>query len=235
MNRGFIHTFCALLGLLAVGCGNNATTETDCANYLEAKNITHAITIDGKADEWNISEPILDGLLAPWNGRVVDETKIYICHDAENLYFLYTVEDETPICDDEPSEMSVVYSDRVEFFLSKDAQMESYVCAEIDPTGKALGYTAKYHRQFDFDWDFDALTSAATTTPTGYIVEATLPLAWLREEGYLNSENEMFIGLYRGDAIEPRNDQSIRWLTWIEPEIVDFHIPSSLGKIKLKN
>ena len=104
MNRGFIHTFCALLGLLAVGCGNNATSETDCANYLEAKNITHDVTIDGKADEWNISEPILDGLLAPWNGRVVDETKIHICHDAENLYFLYTVEDETPICDDEPSE-----------------------------------------------------------------------------------------------------------------------------------
>ena len=221
--------FCSML----IGCGSNNSTEAEKGNYLEAKRTKLNITIDGKADDWGKTTPIVEGLLAPWNGRVKDNTNIYICHDKENLYFLYTVDDETPICDDEPTEMSVVYSDRVEFFISKDAEMTGYVCAEIDPTGKALGYTAKYHRQFEYDWDFDALTSAATTTPSGYIVEAALPLKWLREEGYLNSDNEMYIGLYRGDATEPRNISSIRWITWIEPEKLDFHIPSSLGRMKL--
>ena len=210
--------------------------KSDCdASCIVSSRTDNEITIDGKGDDWASAKPVLEGLLAPWNGRVKDKTNIYICHDEENLYFLYTVEDETPICDNEPSEMSVAYSDRVEFFISKDAGMQEYVCAEIDPTGKALGYTAKYHRQFDYDWDFDALTSAATATDVGYVVEASLPLAWLREQGYLKADNTMLIGLYRGDAIEPRNDQSIRWLTWIEPEVVDFHLPSSLGQIRLIN
>lgn len=229
MNRGFLWCIAgAMCGLVA--CGDNQDKE---ANYIEAAPTNNKITIDGNGEDWGSTKPILEGLLAPWNGRVVDKTNIYICHDKQNLYFLYTVEDDTPICDDEPSEMSVVYSDRVEFFVSKDAQMKDYVCAEIDQTGKALGYTAKFHRDFDFDWDFDALTSAATTTPTGYVVEASLPIEWLREQGFLKENNQMYIGLYRGDAIEPRNDQNIRWLTWIEPEELDFHIPSSLGIIKL--
>lgn len=232
MQKNFIHIFAAIVcSLMIVGCDH--TEEADNSNYLQAKRTKKNITIDGKADDWGNTKPILEGLLAPWNGRVKDNTNIYICHDKENLYFLYTVDDETPVCDDEPSEMSVVYSDRVEFFISKDAEMADYVCAEIDPAGKALGYTAKYHRQFEYDWDFDALTSAATTTPTGYIVEAALPLEWLREQGYIDANNEMYIGLYRGDAIEPRKIGSIRWLTWIEPEKLDFHIPSSLGRMKL--
>lgn len=232
MQKNVINIFTAIVcSLMIVGCGD--TEEAGNGNFLKAKSTKKNITIDGKADDWGKTKPILEGLLAPWNGRVKDSTNIYICHDKENLYFLYTVEDETPICDNEPSEMSVVYSDRVEFFISKDAEMADYVCAEIDPSGKALGYTAKYHRQFEYDWDFDALTSAATSTPTGYIVEAALPLEWLREQGYLDGNNEMYIGLYRGDAIEPRNIRSIRWLTWIEPEKLDFHIPSSLGRMKL--
>lgn len=232
MQKNFIHIFAAIVcGLMIIGCDH--TEEADNGNYLQAKRTKKSITIDGKADDWGNTKPILEGLLAPWNGRVKDNTNIYICHDKENLYFLYTVDDETPVCDNEPSEMSVVYSDRVEFFISKDAEMADYVCAEIDPAGKALGYTAKYHRQFEYDWDFDALTTAATTTPTGYIVEAALPLEWLREQGYIDANNEMYIGLYRGDAIEPRNIRSIRWLTWIEPEKLDFHIPSSLGRMKL--
>ncbi len=232
MQKNFIHIFAAIVcGLMIIGCDH--TEVADNSNYLQAKRTKKNITIDGKVDDWGNTKPILEGLLAPWNGRVKDNTNIYICHDKENLYFLYTVDDETPVCDNEPSEMSVVYSDRVEFFISKDAEMADYVCAEIDPAGKALGYTAKYHRQFEYDWDFDALTTAANTTPTGYIVEAALPLEWLREQGYIDANNEMYIGLYRGDAIEPRNIRSIRWLTWIEPEKLDFHIPSSLGRMKL--
>lgn len=103
--------------------------------------------MDGKQDDWkNVSA--VTGLIAPWDGAEKDKTAFYACHDQKNLYFLYEVSDTTLVYNDEKTEASVGNEDRIEFFMSKDPEMKTYYCAEIDPKGKVMDYEAHNYRKF---------------------------------------------------------------------------------------
>ena len=53
--------------------------------------------------------------------------------------------------------------------------------------------------------------------------------------GVISSEGEIRMGVYRADYYEPKEEQVI-WSSWIIPDATqpDFHIPSSLGVLKLR-
>ena len=193
------------------------------------------ITVDGDGKDWD-SKPLVLGLTAPWNGSIKDSTAIYICHDKKNLYFLFKIKDDNLIYDDREGEEAVNYRDRAEIFLSKDEKLSTYFCAEIDPQAKVLDYEAHFYRDFNFEWDFKQLIVASQLENDGYVVEGALPIEWLKSSQLLSDDGEMFIGLYRANAIEPENDESIVWCSWIVPDSKDpdFHIPSSLGKLRLQ-
>ena len=140
------------------------------------------------------------------------------------------------IYDDREGEEAVNYRDRAEIFFSKDEKLSTYFCAEIDPQAKVLDYEAHFYRDFNFEWDFKQLIVASQLENDGYVVEGALPIEWLKSSQLLSDDGEMFIGLYRANAIEPENDESIVWCSWIVPDSKDpdFHIPSSLGKLRLQ-
>ena len=193
------------------------------------------IKVDGDGKDWD-SKPLVLGLTAPWNGSIKDSTAIYICHDKKNLYFLFKIKDDNLIYDDREGEEAVNYRDRAEIFFSKDEKLSTYFCAEIDPQAKVLDYEAHFYRDFNFEWDFKQLIVASQLENDGYVVEGALPIEWLKSSQLLSDDGEMFIGLYRANAIEPENDESIVWCSWIVPDSKDpdFHIPSSLGKLRLQ-
>ena len=193
------------------------------------------ITIDGTGEDWT-QEAFVSGLVAPWNDMIKDQTEVYLCHDKKNLYFLFKVKDNQLVYGTEEGEMSVNYSDRVELFISENKKMDTYYCAEIDPKAKVLDYKARFYRDFDFNWDFDRLITAATIQDDGYTVEGALALDWLQATGILSDKGELFLGLYRGDASDPAKMETIVWLTWIIPDAQepDFHIPSSLSQVRLQ-
>lgn len=193
------------------------------------------ITVDGDGKDWD-SKPLVLGLTAPWNGSIKDSTAICICHDKKNLYFLFKIKDDNLIYDDREGEEAVNYRDRAEIFFSKDEKLSTYFCAEIDPQVKVLDYEAHFYRDFNFEWDFKQLIVASQLENDGYVVEGALPIEWLKSSQLLSDDGEMFIGLYRANAIEPENAESIVWYSWIVPDSKDpdFHIPSSLGKLRLQ-
>lgn len=195
---------------------------------------TSPIQVDGRTDDWK-SVCAVSGLTAPWNGATKDKTRFSVCQDTENLYFLYEVSDSTLLYNEEKTEASVGKGDRIEFFLSKDPEMKTYYCAEIDPRGKVMDYRAHAYRNFDFGWDFKDLKLGTRIANDAYTVEGSVSLKSLRDLGLISPSGEIRMGIYRADYYGEKDEQVI-WSSWIVPDAAepDFHIPSSLGILKLK-
>ena len=193
------------------------------------------IKVDGKQDDWK-NVPAVTGLIAPWDGAEKDKTAFYACHDQKNLYFLYEVSDTTLVYNDEKTEASVGNGDRIEFFMSKDPEMKTYYCAEIDPKGKVMDYEAHNYRKFDFNWNFKDLKLVTSVGKDSYRVEGSISLKTLRKLGLISPEGEIRMGVYRADYFDDAGERVI-WSSWIVPDAAepDFHIPSSLGILKLEN
>ena len=68
-----------------------------------------------------------------------------------------------------------------------------------------------------------------------YRVEGSLSLKSLKDLGLVSPEGEIRMGVYRADYFGNKDDQVI-WSSWIVPEATepDFHIPSSLGILRLE-
>lgn len=192
------------------------------------------IKVDGKRGDWKTA-PAVKGLIAPWDGAVKDQTAFYVCHDKKNLYFLYEVSDTTLVYNNEKTEASVGKGDRIEFFFSKDPAMETYYCAEIDPQGKVMDYEAHSYRKFDFGWNFKDLKLATHIGKETYRVEGSISLKSLNELGLISPDGEIRMGVYRADYFGDAGNRVI-WSSWIVPDATepDFHIPSSLGILKLE-
>lgn len=201
---------------------------------ISAPQVKH-ISVDGKKEDWQQIPVAVNGLTAPWDGAGKDRTAFSVCHDKKKLYFLYEVSDTTIIYNDEKTEASVGSSDRIEFFFSKDPAMADYYCAEIDPQGKVMDYHARSYRKFDLDWNFKGLKLATHIGKDSYIVEGSIPLKSLEDMGVISPEGEIRLGVYRADYYGQKENE-VSWLTWIVPDAAgpDFHIPSSLGVLKLK-
>ena len=191
--------------------------------------------MDGKQDDWKTVSAVT-GLIAPWDGAEKDKTAFYACHDQKNLYFLYEVSDTSLVYNDEKTEASVGNGDRIEFFMSKDPEMKTYYCAEIDPKGKVMDYEAHNYRKFDFNWNFKDLKLATSVGKDSYRVEGSISLKTLRKLGLISPEGEIRMGVYRADYFDDAGERVI-WSSWIVPDAAepDFHIPSSLGILKLEN
>lgn len=191
------------------------------------------IKVDGDNADWK-SQPAVVGLIAPWDGVTPDDTKFSVCRDDKNLYFLYEVADSTLIFNDEKTEASVGKGDRIEFFFSKDPELGTYYCAEIDPKGKIMDYRAEHYRKFDFSWNFKKLNLGTRVDANRYCVEGSIPLKELKALGVISPSGEIRLGIYRADYYGPREEQVV-WSSWIIPEAAepDFHIPSSFGILQL--
>ena len=191
------------------------------------------IRVDGDKSDWKFA-PAVTGLIAPWNGVTRDNTEFYVCQDKKNFYFLYEVADTTLLYNNEKTEASVGKGDRVEFFFSKDPELSTYYCAEIDPKGKVMDYRAEYYRKFDFSWNFKGLKVKTRIGENRYCVEGSIPLKELRALGLIQPSGEIRFGIYRADYFGEEEEQVV-WSSWIIPEAAepDFHIPSSFGILKL--
>ncbi len=186
------------------------------------------IKVDGNLEEWPQGN-FLSGLTAPWNKLPQDSTNFQTRVDGDYLFFNFKTVDETPFTVPFENELSVAAGDRVELFFSKTRDMsEDYYCLEMNPRGEVLDYRATYYRKFDYDWDAGTLELATMEYPNGYQVEGKIRINELQELGL---GNEFYLGVYRAEYQGP--DQVI-WYSWILPESKepDFHIPSSLARVK---
>lgn len=191
--------------------------------------------IDTSAPDYSMKEQcvLITGLKNYWANRS-DNTNIYAFHNGDTLYFFINCPDDDIFITKGSSERSVDFSDRAEIFLSKDKEMKEYFCFEIDPDGKVMDYKASHYRNFDFEWDCQEIITDASITDTGYCVTASFPLEWLRREGLMAENGDMLVGLYRADFIKG-TEADIDWYSWRKPKSSepDFHIPSSLGRVRV--
>jgi hypothetical protein len=156
----------------------------------------------------------------------------------------------------------VIFEDRAEFFLSRDAVMSDYFGFEIDPRGRVLEYRASYYRRFDRKWRCKGLEAAATMGQAGnvsyYVVEGRIALATLVEMGFprLKPGERILGGLYRAEFSHDRSGKPVvqketihnhgrkppegpppieEWMSWVDPKTpeADFHVPSSLGWLEI--
>lgn len=181
--------------------------------------------------EWESADSI-KGFIAPWNNDIYDETVFKALHNSVYLYFCFKVKDDNITLFDYKEELTVGQEDRVELFFSPGADIKRYFCAEMDPQGKILDYSARYHRKFDESWNFSQLSISSKITPSGYIVEGSIPLAELRKMGLGDS---FYMGIFRADY-RSKNEEDVIWHSWIKPQspTADFHIPSAFGLVKLE-
>lgn len=194
-----------------------------------------AIRPDGTNDEeaWADAGEIRS-FCNPWNREVSPETSLSMLRDEKYLYFFFNVlDDEIIKASGFRQERDIEKGDRVELFFSADKDMRQYYCFEIDPEGRTLSYAAQHYRKMNFDWDVPAgYKVAARARPGGYSVEGAIPLEFL--DG-LKQGDEIFFGGYRAEFSLEDSALVENWLTWVDPGTAspDFHVPASLGKLRL--
>ena len=202
----------------------------------QVNKIEETIKIMGqeRSETWDKAQVVSD-FYFPWNNEKAPLTEFRALYNSEYFFFRYDVEDKQVLTFvDQDHKMEVVDSDRVEIFFRKDSDLNPYYCLEMDARGRVLDYTAKFYREFDFEWQWpDGLDVKASETKSGYVVEGAINLDSLRELGILVN-NKMEAGLYRGLCTNlPVNniEANFKWISWVKPdsEQPDFHIPSSFG------
>jgi len=124
--------------------------------------------------------------------------------DDEKFYFRFDVTG-SPILTfvNTNHKTEVMNAERVEIFFRINSQLNPYYCIEIDPLGRIFDYKTRYHRQFDYEWQWPGeqqLVVNAAFTENGYFVEASVTLESLRQLNLLHN-NELQIALFRGECI----------------------------------
>ena len=211
------------------GCGDGD------ANYHLKSIGDQTIVLDGRNDDeaWDNIKTIRN-FRNPWNDEVNPPTALQLCQDRQMLYFYFEVVDPEVVLEEQFTvERDVEKEDRVELFFSRDDQMGDYYCFEIDAESRVLAYRARNYRQMDYDWDVPTgFEVKSIRTDDGYSVEGKIPLTFLTS---LTSGNEISFGAYRAEFSRSENGLVENWLTWINPKTpeADFHVPASLGKLRL--
>ena len=162
---------------------------------------------------------------APWDKKIVNNT--FQCYFSNHyFYFRFEVCDSTPILK-EPftNKMDVIPEDRAEIFLSPTADMKQYYCAEMDPLGNVLDYTAQYPRKFNYPWSFETLQLKTCKTIKGYIVAGRWSLKEWEKLG-LNPKC-FYMGVFSADFYAPKQ---VIWFSLLNiyRAKADFHIPEML-------
>lgn len=230
-----------LFGVTNMGIAENKKSLT--MEYPAIYNVAYlpeaAITIDGVLDEsaWK-NAVLLTDFVFPWEKRPVPKTVFRALMNDEFFYFAFTVQDSDVVIDrDSSDKMAVTKGDRVEMFFSPGNPLKKYYCFEIDPGSRILDYSALYHRQFDYAWNFPGLTAKASLTADGYIVEGAIPLKTLDDlmGKSLMKGDTLWVGIYRAEFNRGKGKIDEHWLSWIDPktETADFHIPATFGGLRM--
>ena len=206
----------------------------------EVKKSKQEITIDGKGSDPSWAQAgLLTDFQLPWRDEVAQPLTFRAMWTDSSLFLLYQVIDHDIVAPGPAlDKRGVLPSDRVEIFFKVNNEMDPYYCLELDPRARVLDYKAQYYRKTDFEWSWPEghLDVLASHTEDGYIVEAKISLASLRQLQILNTDNSIDAGLFRGDFTHTSPSKTIvKWISWIKPdsEKPDFHIPSAFGKLAL--
>lgn len=195
------------------------------------------ITIDGEFSEkaWNIAN-VISGFVYPWNPDRSQSITFRALYDDHFLYLSYQMVDDVIIAPDSISgELDLIEQDRVEIYIAPDVKMKEYYCIEMDVKGRKLDYKGKFHRKFDFSWEFDDIEYKGTYTDDGYQVEAAISLKGLDALGVIK-DNAFYAGVYRADFHFGQDSSVVHvYASWIDPQVEepDFHVPASLGVFQL--
>ena len=192
------------------------------------------ITIDGNPSElaWGNAN-IIPTFEYPWDPKSVQPTTFRALYDDKFLYLSYFMKDDIIIAPDSISgEKDLIEQDRVEIYVAPDKSMEEYYCIEMDVKGRKLDYKGKFHRQFDFSWEFVDVMHQGTYTDEGYQVEAALSLQAIEDLGIIK-DDAFYAGVYRADFHYGADSSVVHvYASWLDPKVKepDFHVPASLGK-----
>ena len=217
------------------------------------------ITIDGEVDEPAWQQAVReDGFAFPWKAAAAPATEFRALCDADNLYFMFRVEDaDIVVLENLRDKQDIVLEDRVELFFARDDGMQDYYCLEIDPRGRTYDYQAVFYRKFNASWSCRGLKTQASLFPGGYVVEGSLPLATLADLGFplRRPGNKIRVGLYRAEFSHDSSGRPAEsgqsphtlgrasagpppleeWISWVDPQTPkpDFHLPASLGWLEI--
>ncbi len=176
----------------------------------------------------------------PWSEKPSPRTVFRTRTDGDLLRFAFEVDDDDVVVSDAwDGESTVDGEDRVEIFFARDADLADYWCIEIDPLGRVHDYHARHYRVFDADWDCPGLKAEGSSTPTGYAVRGSIPLATLAElmGRPIGRGSELRVGLFRaefrGEGPEARGEADDNWISWARPAVEkpDFHVPEAFRTI----
>ncbi len=198
------------------------------------------ITIDGISKEPSWDKAIeLTQFDNYWSTDVMPKTAFKGLYDAHFFYFLYEVIDKDIVLVDNPEigeEDQAVRSDRIEIFIRNKDLSKDYYSLEMDAKARVFDSKADFAKSYgidsEWDWPKDHLELKSSFTDNGYIVEGRISMASLKELDLLDG-NMIYAGLYRGDYTSREGKRpSVNWISWVKPERLNFHIPSSFGILK---
>jgi len=222
---------CTFLIFAAFSC-----SQQDPGEYVVTKT-DDKITIDGELSEqaWN-SANVISEFAYRWDPDRAQPILFRAFHDGNFLYLSYQMVDDVIIAPDSiTGEQDLIEQDRVEIYLAPDKTMIEYYCIEMDVKGRKLDYMGKFHRQFDFSWEFDDVVHKGTYTDDGYVVEAAISLKALDALGIIK-DDAFYAGIYRADFHYGPDSTVVHvYASWIDSqtEDPDFHVPASLGVFHL--
>lgn len=211
-------------------------------NTYSVRSLPDDFQITGKGDNpcWRSAIPLTD-FTYPWNNRKHAALTFMALHSPDWLYFLFNVNDDKRanvyVCNNHKEE--VVYSDRVEIFFRRDAELKRYYCLEVDPLSRVFDYEAEFHRKFDpaWHWPPSHLRVKSDFRDKGYTVEIAISRSSLTGLGVLR-KSALEAGLFRADCLVVNGTSpEIEWVSWLSPDspTPDFHIPSSFGTLLLSD
>ena len=237
--KSFIWLLLPILVLGQVGCSlfRSVSKVPDGRTYQVVACAPGAIVVDGRLDAAWKDACVETRFSSPWDASVRPGTTFRALMDADNLYFIFEVEDSTPVyLGTVTNKLQIDNEDRAEIFIAANPALSCYYGAEIDPAGRPLDYRAHALYHIDFSWSFppDALLVATRKTETGYVVEGAIRRAWLQSAGIpgLFDGRPMRVGLFRAEYFDgPAGQDNSRWITWTVPQVSrpDFHVPSAFG------
>jgi hypothetical protein len=220
-------TILALLSVIAMNC-----RQLEQADYVVVKT-NEEIIIDGDISEkaWNAAN-VINGFIYPWKPEKAQSTTFRALYDGQFLYLAYQMEDDVIIAPDMVFvETDLIEQDRVEIYFAPDKMITEYYCIEMDVKGRKLDYKGKYHRQFDFAWEFNNMEHRGVYTGDGYQVEAAISLEALDDLGVIKND-AFYAGVYRADFHYGEDSTIVHvYASWLDPEVEepDFHISTTLG------
>ncbi|MCB1229027.1 MAG: carbohydrate-binding family 9-like protein [Verrucomicrobiae bacterium] len=187
--------------------------------------------------DWSVAETLTD-FTFPWEDREPSPTEFRALWTEKALHFRFDcVDDDLVLAEGKDDAEKVIGSDRVELFLAPDLDLKPYHGLEMDPRGAVLDYAARYHREFDWDWQCDGLSLQTGIDGDRYHVIGSIPLSTLLSLGVLRPDSrEFFAGVYRAEfSHRPDGEIHQGWMAWIDPktEKPDFHVPASFGVFEM--